>query len=208
MFENKARLAILAVLFLALIVVVGLSIRGAKRSASSPTISVGGIQTAAVATFGSDLTRTAEAMPTSTSTSTATPFPTETIAGTETLSPTPSCYRLRYLKDVTIPDHTAMDPGEAFVKTWMVENNGTCAWRPGFVVRLIGGDAMSAIPFTLTQTVEPGGQIEISLSMTAPLDQQGTVAGTWQMSDENGNFFGSVLTVVIDLGGATATPTP
>ncbi|MBI3739674.1 MAG: hypothetical protein HY258_11555 [Chloroflexi bacterium] len=206
MFENKARLAILVVLLLALILVVTLSIRGANRPAPTPTVSMGEIQTAAVATFGSALTRTAEAIPTSTSTST--PVSTETPAGTETLSPTPSCYRLRYIKDVTIPDQTVMKPGEAFVKTWLIENNGTCAWRPGFLLRLIGGDAMSATTFTLTQTVEPGGQMELSLSMTAPLDQQGTVAGTWQMSDENGNFFGSVLTVVIDLGGATATPTP
>jgi hypothetical protein len=143
-----------------------------------------------------------------TGTSTATPLPTETQASTPAVSPTPSCYRLKYLKDVTIPDGTTMKPGEAFTKTWQVENNGTCAWQPGFKFDVFGGDGMSGNPILLTQTVEPGGRMELSVSLTAPLDQQGLVAGTWRMADENGAYFGDALTVVIDLGGVTATPTP
>ncbi|MCL4530673.1 MAG: NBR1-Ig-like domain-containing protein [Chloroflexi bacterium] len=199
--ENKARLAMLAVLLLLLILVVTFSIGGANRAAQTPTVSVGNVQTAAIATFGSGLTQTALAIPTNTSTATAQP------TSTESISPTPSCYRLRFIQDLTIPDHTAMKPGQSFTKTWLVQNNGTCTWQSGFKFSLVGGVAMGTTSVSLNPTVAPSGRIPLSVSLTVPTGQTGTLIGTWRMSDQDGNFFGDALTVVIDVGGAaTATP--
>jgi hypothetical protein len=207
MLENKTRLAILSVLLLALVLVVILSVRATNQPAPVPTISVDRVQTAAVATFGAGLTRTAAAMPTSTVTSP--PVPTDTPAGTQSASPTPSCYRLRYVRDITVPDYTLMTPGQIFTKTWEVENSGTCAWRKGFEFSLIGGDAMGGSTLTLTEIVNPGERYQLAIPMAAPTDKTGTVVGTWQMSDENGTFFGDALTVIITLGGTTTgTPEP
>ena len=50
-----------------------------------------------------------------------------------------------------------MTPAEVFTKTWLVENSGTCPWKPGFQVVLIGGLAMGGSPFRVAQTVGPGG---------------------------------------------------
>jgi len=126
MLQNKPRLAMLTVLLLALVLVVVLSMRAASLGTPAPTVSLESERTAAVATFGSGLTRTAQARPTNTST--ATPLPTDTPAGTPLTSPTPTCYKLHYVRDVNVADYTVMIPGLMFTKTWEVENTGTCAW--------------------------------------------------------------------------------
>jgi Ig-like domain-containing protein len=203
MFDNKTRLAVLTVLVLLLLLAVTLSIRGAGRATPAPTVSLADVQTAAVATFRAGLTRTAEALPTASST--RTPAPSDTPAGTA-VSPTPSCYKLHYVRDVTVPDYTVMIPGLIFTKTWEVENTGTCAWLPGFEFALIGGNAMGGEPLTLTETINAGQRIRLSIDMAAPADGTGIVVGTWRMSDENGIPFGDALTVIIDLGGITGTP--
>lgn len=203
--ENKARLAMLAVLLLLLILVLTFSIGDANRTAQTPTVSVGNVQTAAIATFGSGLTQTALAVPTNTSTATAQPTSTE--SNTSELSPTPSCYRLRFVQDLTIPDHTQMKPGQSFTKTWLVQNTGTCMWQSGFKFALVGGVVMGTTSISLNPTVAPGGRIPLSVSLTAPNDQTGTLIGTWRMSDQDGNFFGDALTVIINIGGGiTSTP--
>src|SRR5512138_1314450 len=34
--------------------------------------------------------------------------------------------------DVTIPDGTQMTPGQQFVKTWKIKNDGICTWGAGY----------------------------------------------------------------------------
>lgn len=205
MLQNKTSLAIIAVSMLAVLITVLFSVRAVKQNIQLPTVSVNQIASEAVATFASGLTSTTEAMPTYTSTST--PLSTSTLVGTDLNSPTPSCYRLKYVRDVTIPDNTSMTPAQVFTKTWLVENSGLCAWRTGFKLILIGGDAMGGSPFNLAQTANPGDRIEISVKMAAPTNQTGSAQGTWRMTDDNGILFGDALTVVINLGG-TNTGTP
>src|SRR5829696_4221145 len=43
-----------------------------------------------------------------------------------------TCHNSAYVSDVTIPDDTALKPGDDFDKTWRIQNNGTCAWDDGF----------------------------------------------------------------------------
>ena len=205
MLQNKPRLAIVVVLLLAVLITVLFSVRTVKQTPQTPTISVNQVQTEAVATFAAGLTSTTIAMPSGTSTST--PLSTYTLVGTDANSPTPSCYRLKYIKDITIPDNTSMTPAQVFTKTWLVENSGLCGWRPGFKLVLVGGVPMGGSPFTLVQTANPGDRIEISIKMVAPTNQTGITQGTWRMSDENGTLFGDFLWVTIDVGGpGTGTP--
>jgi Ig-like domain-containing protein len=206
-------------LVVALILTVVHSVRGRERPPATPTIDLGAVRTEAVGTFASNLTSTAQALPTSTATNTP-PAVTPTAAtGTGALSPTPSCYRMQFVRDVTIPDNTPMTPAQVFTKTWQVQNSGTCPWRVGFKLVLIGGDAMGGSPFIVQSTVNPGARIEASIKMVAPPNQTGIVQGTWRMSDDIGTLFGDALTVVIVVGNGTApasatapasgvTPTP
>lgn len=205
MYQNKTRLAIVAILLLAVVVTFLFSLHNTQQPKPAPTVNVNQIQTQAVSVYIAGQTGTAQTMPTATLTNT--PIPTTTGLETEVISPTPSCYRLRFINDISIPDNTRMTSAEVFTKTWLIENNGICAWRAGFKLVLVGGVAMGGSPFTLIQTVNPGGRIEASIKMAAPTNQTGVTQGTWRMSDENGTLFGDFLWVTIDIGdSSTGTP--
>lgn len=189
---------------------------GGNVPEATPTLSVDQIQTFAVATFSSELTLTAIAAPTNTPS--ATPQPSPTLAATSTggiplagttpgalggAAATSSCYGLTFVSDVTIPDNTQMDPGEAFTKTWKVQNSGSCAWDAGFKFQSSGGDAMGATAVTLPAAVAAGATYDISVPMTAP-STTGTLRGNWRMSTASGQFFGDEVFVVIVVGNASA----
>ena len=196
----KRRNILVAIVLIVLALIMAIGLRGSTQTFQNLIQNFSDVQTAAVATFASNLTQTAVASPTSTPTLTPTITPTMPSA-----TPTPSCYHLRFIKDVTIKDFTSMNPGETFTKTWLVLNDGTCAWKPGFQFAFYGGDPMGGSNYTLTHPVNPGGYTNLSIAMTAP-SGTGIVIGTWSMSDMTGWFFGQALTVKIDLGGETPTP--
>ena len=204
--KRRNILAATVLIVLALIMAIGL--RGSTQTMQSLVMNFSGAQTAAVATFASNLTETVAAHPTTTPTLTPTSTATLTLidinATEASATATPSCYGLRWIKDVTVKDFTLMTPGKTFTKTWQVINNGTCAWKPGFQFAFYGGDPMGGSNFTLTQAVNPGDQMDLSIPMTAP-SGTGIIISTWRMSGFNGWFFGDALTVKIDLGGETPT---
>jgi len=182
---------------------------------ATPTLQPEQIKTLAVATFSSGLTQTALAMPTGTPspspTASNTLGPTNTLQASPTQGgealPTASCYRLAFVSDVTVPDNTAMSPGEIFTKTWRVRNSGSCNWEIGFKFKLTYGDSMGGAALTLDKTVPPGEETDISIVMTAPSDA-GSYQGNWRMTSTNGTFFGDEVYVLITVGeGKTSTPT-
>ncbi|MFZ5909195.1 MAG: NBR1-Ig-like domain-containing protein [Chloroflexota bacterium] len=209
---HKIKILLPAIAVTALI----LSACGGGSADATPTLSVDQIQTLAVFTFQAGLTQTALAQPTATPVPTNTPSPEATFAlptgGASIATNTSSvgaaaCYDSAFAGDVTIPDKTSMTPGQSFTKTWRMLNNGTCAWEPGFIFNIVGGEAMGGVAVTLNQKVEPGRQIEISVPMVAPKDKTGELKGTWRLSDASGNFFGDAPWVIIVVGGTTATAT-
>ncbi|MCJ7432369.1 MAG: NBR1-Ig-like domain-containing protein [Anaerolineales bacterium] len=204
MFSSKKNLFILILLILIILAfALSMSVRG--NTQTTPTVDANDIRTEAVATYLADQTRTALALPPSTFT--PPPPPTDTPSSeTATLAkPTDPCYKLLWLEDVTIPDNTRMAPGQSFTKTWKVQNNGGCAWAPGFKFSLVGGEAMGGQTLKINEPVSVGVVTELSIEMTAPADRTGTITGTWRMSGANGTYFGDALYVTIVLGGATTS---
>lgn len=211
----KNRLKRVHILLLAGALLIASCGAGAAEGTVTPTQSVSEIQTKAVGTFSSALTLTALAEPSETPTST--PAPTLPPLATSTLGTpfsgtTPgvpvsggagSCYALTFVKDISIPDNTQMDPGETFTKTWQVLNSGTCAWDAGFKFQNTGGNAMGATALTLPSAVPSGATFDLSVPMTAP-NAAGTVRGNWRMSTAGGEFFGDEVFVVIVVGNAAA----
>ena len=116
-------------------------------------VNVDAIRTEAVKTHIASQTEVLVVLPTASPTLTAEPSATPTIDVTATLE-TPAvanpCYKLLWLEDRSIPDGTQMKPNEVFTKTWYVQNNGGCAWAPGFSFRHFGGDLMEGEPLLLT----------------------------------------------------------
>jgi hypothetical protein len=118
---------------------------------------------------------------------------------------------MAYVADVTIPDGTVLAPGTAFLKTWRVQNTGTCDWKDGTQLVLTDGDQMRGPAAVSVPVTPPNGTADISVNLSAPA-APGRYVGRWRMRSPDGTIYGS-LTVVIVIPAtptvtATALPTP
>ena len=187
-----------------------------SQSDLTPTVEPNALKTQIIGTFSAELTQTALAAPSNTPfptlTASATFQPFATSAGTQpvlggaTVPATVSCYQMRFVSDVTIPDNTPMTPGQTFTKTWKVRNTGSCAWDAGFKFAFTGGEAMSGATYTLPSAVAANTETTISVAMVAPTNKTGAIRGNWRMSTASGQFFGDEIYVLIVIGGTTGTP--
>jgi hypothetical protein len=128
-------------------------------------------------------TDTPTATPTDTPTPTKTPTPTRT--PTPTATPTPIVPAARFVADVTIPDGTVMSPGQAFVKTWRVENSGGVSWGEGTQLIFASGAQMGATSPIAIGDVAPGEMVDISADMGAPTEP-GRYTGRWRLQAADG----------------------
>lgn len=191
---------------------------GNSDADATPTQELNAIQTQAFATISAAQTQTALAAP-KTPTSTPTMLPTFAPAETSiaitlpavtqpvAASPTASCYQLRFVSDVSIPDNTQMTPGLTFTKTWKVKNTGSCAWDAGFIFTFVGGEQMSGANYTLPSSVAPNAELDISIPMVAPANKTGSLRGNWRMQTAGGTNFGDEVYILIVVGGAAPTNT-
>jgi hypothetical protein len=123
--------------------------------------------------------------PTATTTSPPTTTPTATQSGT-------SCTdQIKFVSDVTIPDDTELLVGEEFIKTWRLENTGTCTWTSQYALVFITGDQMDGTsPLPLTGTTAPGATLDLSANLKAP-GKTGSYQGNWELLNPSGTNFGS-----------------
>jgi len=136
-------------------------------------------------------------------------------------SPTPeiSCHKAApgTILDITIPDGTILKAGETFVKTWRLQNVGSCTWTRLYALTFFSGNSLNAKQTnTLSQEVEPGEVVDLSVSMQAP-QNPGTYQSNWMLSDPGGELFGIgrngdapfwVKIEVVPASTATPTATP
>jgi len=108
----KRRTVFLTGTLIALALILALGLRGTQTPQSSG-LDVGGVKTAAVASFVWSLTQVAEQALANSSTTTPSPTPAVPAASPtpSTITPTPSCFHLRLLRDLTIPDYSHLNPG-------------------------------------------------------------------------------------------------
>ena len=117
--------------------------------------------------------------------------------------------------DITIPDDTKVQPGQAFTKIWRLQNAGNCAWTNAYSVGLFSGEAMTLqVAAPLPHQVAPGASVDIAVDMVAP-QAPGTYQGNWKLKNAQGGWFGIgpnggspfwVRIVVEPLPTATVTP--
>lgn len=124
-----------------------------------------------------------------------TAIPTYTaIPATNTPLPTATaityCDWVSFVKDVTIPDGSVLDPNETFTKTWRLKNRGTCTWTPDYVLVFTSGDRMGdTTAVRLPSYVGPGQTVDISVPLTAP-KEKGKYVGYWMLRNPSGVLFG------------------
>jgi Ig-like domain from next to BRCA1 gene/3-keto-disaccharide hydrolase len=121
-------------------------------------------------------------------TATSTPLPTATLPPTPTSS---TCTDLaKFVDDVTVPDDSEMLPGQEFIKTWRLQNIGTCTWTNQYSVVFVDGDQMSGTsPLPLTTSVAANGTVDVSVTLRAP-GTTGTYRGDWKLKNSSGVTFG------------------
>lgn len=187
-------------------------------SACGASVSNSATQTQAVVAIFTAAAQTIEAKAAS---FTATPKPTETPLPSQTPSPTITqtptvtsipptspmqnyCDNSLWIADVTIPDNTLLAPGEAFEKTWTIQNTGTCPWTESYTINFMSGDIMNGANRPINQRVAAQQQANLSIKLTAPT-KPGTYTGVWRLTNSKGLPFGQVMTVVIKIGAAGTT---
>ena len=117
-------------------------------------------------------------------------LPVTPIPGSGT-PPSLPCDRVKLIADVTYPDGTEVAPGTTFVKTWRLQNAGSCAWTSAYTVVFSGGDALgaSSSQSLTTGTVAPGENVDLSITMKAP-GSVGKYRGNWMLRNASGEDFG------------------
>lgn len=117
-------------------------------------------------------------------------FPTFTPPGPVNGTPLP-CDRVRFIKDVTIPDEMDLAPGEPFTKIWRLENAGSCTWTIGYWLYFESGNIMGgpASQYLTSQPVLPGETLDVSVDLVAPAET-GAYQGDWKLRNVRGEGFG------------------
>jgi hypothetical protein len=105
--------------------------------------------------------------------------------------------------DVTIPDGSVLDPGYDFQKIWKIRNSGTCLWDEGYSLVYIGGSDPDLDPINfnfkkVSDFVSSGEAINIGINLTTPC-QPGLYEGHWRMRNDQGYYFGTILSVYVEV---------
>ncbi len=196
-------------IFSTILIALLLAACGGQATPSEPTPDVAAVRTSAASTVVSQFTLTAAVFtPTNPVEATETSAPEEATA-TATQEPIIDaatgteaglCDLLSYdvaTIDVTIPDNTIMTPGQDFVKTWKVKNNGTCPWGAGYALTFTGtGTKMDGQFIAFTEVIQPGQEVEVSVQFKAPT-QAGNYVSTWTMTNPRGVTFPEAIYVKI-----------
>jgi len=106
------------------------------------------------------------------------------------------CNNSAYIDDITIPDGTVLAPGETFIKTWTLENTGSCTWRNGYTLKFYEGDSMSGKDTEIGKTIVSGRKANFSIELIAP-EEEGTYTGYWILTDNYDYPFGMPFYVQI-----------
>jgi hypothetical protein len=109
-----------------------------------------------------------------------------------------SCKYAAFFEGVeTIPDGTTYPYGKAFTKTWRVKNTGTCTWDGQLELRwfntLYEGEevaelfgAGSVTKIIDTETVSPGGYLEVKVDLIVPQGNPGKYRLNFYLTSPNG----------------------
>lgn len=110
----------------------------------------------------------------------------------------------------TVSDGTNLQPGQAFQKSWTLQNGGTQAWTEEFALAITASNPESehlgspeTIP--LGKVVQPGERVEISADLVAP-QQNGRYTVYYELKDDTGATVpDSQIWVTITVGSVPAS---
>ncbi len=124
----------------------------------------------------------------------------EEVPPTATLAPEPDdapvpCYQALLIGE-SVPDGTIFKSGEAFPKSWILRNTGSCTWTPDYRLVFSSGDQMGGPnSVRMNEYVAPGDHTEILVQLSAP-NQEGNYTGYWRLRANNGVKFGRIFVLI------------
>lgn len=204
----KLKLTI-SVMLIATIVLAGCGSANTPQQEPTPDVAV--VRTSAASTVISQFTLTAAVFTPTPSVAAATSTPATPQPSSTAITPTQAiaqvtnaqgttvalCDSMSFVADVNIPDDTNMAPGQDFLKTWRVKNTGSCPWGEGYELVYAGyANEMDGQAQPLTEVVQPGQEVEISVQFTAP-SEIGEYLSAWQMQNPAGFTFEDIIFVRI-----------
>jgi len=142
-----------------------------------------------------------------------TPPPSDTPTSTPTQQPPTDsipCDKALFVSE-TIPDNTAFAANAPFTKTWRMRNVGSCTWTTSYALVFDHGSQMGgAASISLTGSVAPGQEVDLTVSLQAP-STAGSYTGNWRLRNASGVLFyttsSDTFTVKIVVNPPTPTPT-
>ena len=143
---------------------------------------------------------------------TYTPPPVTVTPDPLTPSPTPSCRDSAiFVEDVNFPDHSQLDSGETFTKTWKLQNTGSCTWT-GYTVAFVSGDDLGAPDLVTVPETEASSTVEVSMDLTAPAED-GAYTANFELRNAEGEAIPLGIEptfwvkIVVGEGGSTSEQT-
>jgi hypothetical protein len=135
--------------------------------------------------------------PAATNTPQPSPTPTASSTPTATTPPTASptaitenCTNQAKFVEETIPDGSTLASKQAFVKTWTLQNTGSCTWTTDYKLVLVSAEAMGApTSVPISQTVNANDTTVFSIAFTAPTTP-GSYQSDWKLQSAAGTVFG------------------
>lgn len=106
----------------------------------------------------------------------------------------------RFVQDVNMGDRSGnvLAPGERFIKTWRMRNEGSTSWAENTVLAFVGGDQLGAPESVPVSIVAAGEEVDISVSMVAP-NVPGRYVSYWRLCAPEGIRFGHRVWVDIQV---------
>ena len=114
----------------------------------------------------------------------------------------------------TLENHTAVPAGQRFTNTWRFRNSGSTTWDAGFRLVFTPDGPNSESLMDVTEIaflsvaspgpVPPGGETDITLTMTAPSQFGRSYHSRWQLRDPDGIAFGHLFAEITVVPAPTA----
>lgn len=120
------------------------------------------------------------------------------LPGSNPTATSTGCYSATLVSS-SIPKGYKAKPGEVFEQAWQIKNSGTCDWTGDFKMTFVGGELFGSDTTKIRQRVPAGSTAQISLPLMVAPSSSGTFTSSWQMANDNGNLFGQVFTIEINV---------
>ena len=112
------------------------------------------------------------------------------------MTPTVCTNQARFLDDLSLPDGSVVEQGADLVKRWLVANEGTCDWGPGYRLVHIGGEGLSGPEAVALFPARAGSTATWEVTLRAP-GQPGEYRSQWRAEAPDGSLFGDVVYVIL-----------